>query len=137
MDTLKQIEDRLYGTDMALPAAGAVVLTSSGDWPVVTGRRNLQGAHRRRAVTRQGEMLHRDLYGGSLSSHIENVDNDVTRSLLKSNIETNALRDDRVGRVDVVVSNPQDVEPWKVLIDMVVTPRGGEQQVGNSFTLDV
>lgn len=100
MSAYEDIQAFRFGTDMVLPGPGTEVQpTASGDWPLTSGRPNLLAAQIRRATTTPGQLTHRPLYGGGLSSFVETLGNPATLAQMEVSIRQNALRDGRVGEV--------------------------------------
>lgn len=136
MPTAQELDEILYLRDGVLPV-GAVKPTSTGDWPTITGRPNLVGAHKRRAVVSQGELTHRPRYGGGLAQRVENIDSEAVRFLLMNTIRVNALRDPRVVSATVDVSTPDATVPGRVLVSLQLSTVGAELVTAPSFVVEV
>jgi len=89
--------DRL-GTDVELPEdpEGTLPKTPSGDLRLISGRPNLQGALRRRAVTNPGALVFRPDFGAGLALALEEPATPTTRSLIASRVRRQLLQDGRV-----------------------------------------
>lgn len=122
MPSYSEIAELRWGRDLVLPDIGAEVqVTPSGDWPTIAGRPNLHAAHRRRAVTAPGELVHRPDYGGGLPLFIEVENTDARRAQMAAVVRANALRDVRLedARADVTSTTPE-----QVLLELALRPRG-------------
>lgn len=118
----REIATDRWGTDLSLPIPDEEVTpTLTGDWPVVTGRDNLHAAHRRRAVTTPGELIHRPLYGGGMSLELEVMNSPANMSRLGARVKANALRDSRIEEAVVEISSPL---PFTTLLKLTIRPRG-------------
>lgn len=137
-DTILEIEARILGRDGVLPADRTTFqATSTGDWPSIAGRDNFREAHKRRAVTTPGELVHRPLYGGGLALNIEQLNTDTRKAIIKNAIRTNALRDARTGECLVKVTDDGDIS-GRVFVDLEVTPLRSTEFVERAgFTLEV
>jgi phage baseplate assembly protein W len=124
MSTYSEIAEARWGRDIVLPDCEAgVTPTATGDWPTVAGRANLHGAHRRRAVTTPGELLHRPEYGGGMMLWLEAPNSAGEQARLAASVRGNAFRDPRVEEVRVAVSTPEGRENQS-LIELTIRPRG-------------
>lgn len=122
MSTYAQIAELRWGRDLVLPPCDSEPqVTASGDWPTVGGRPNLHQAHRRRAVTAPGELLHRPLYGGGMMLWLERGNTPGERAALGASVRRNALRDRRLEDAVVAVTAPTDDQ---VLVELTLRPRG-------------
>lgn len=121
-----------YGRDLLLPDARGVKVTRSGDWPAISGVPNLLSAHRRRAATAAGQVVHRPEYGGGLLLYLEEPSDLTTRTRAANEVRANALRDRRVSEVGVT-SFIDDHD--RVVIELTLHPRGDEP-VTTSVTLE-
>lgn len=137
-ETVLQIEERLLLRDGVLPANRATFLaTSTGDWPSIAGRDNFVEAHKRRAVTTPGDLVHRPLYGGGLVLAIGRLDTDTQRALVRNSIRTNALRDPRTGEVVVSTSGDDNIANF-IYVDMELTPlRSSDLTARTGFVVEV
>lgn len=124
MPTYSEIAELRWGRDLALPDCDAgVQVTATGDWPTLAGRRNLHEAHRRRATTTPGELVHRPDYGGGMMLFLEAPNSLGEQARLAASVRQNALRDPRVEEVRAAVSTPADT-PTAVLLELTIRPRG-------------
>jgi len=125
------IQERHLLRDLVLPGVeDDVQVTTSGDWPSLAGRQNLHAAHRRRAVTTSGELVHQPDYGAGLLLFLEDLGSLTTRTQMTVDVRQNALRDDRLEEITVVAflgtaSDPDRVEA--VTIELDLRPRGEEE----------
>lgn len=125
VSSYSQIAEARWFRDVVLPAEGETVqVTPSGDWPTVAGRANLHDAHRRRAVTTPGEMVHRPQYGGGLVLGLERPNTEAMHAQLAASLRSNALRDPRLGDIEVDVN---ELDASRVLTELVLHPRGEPQ----------
>ena len=121
--TYSQITEARWGRDLVLIdcEAGGVSATATGDWPTVAGRSNLHEAHRRRAITSPGELLHRPEYGAGLVLSVGHVANTQRLIQAANALRTNAARDRRVA--DVRASVTLD-DTDRVIAELSIQPRG-------------
>lgn len=121
--TYSEIAEARWGRDLLLIdcEVGSVPPTATGDWPTIAGRENLHDAHRRRAVTSPGELVHRPEYGGGLVLSVGATSK--TGNLVRAavNLRTNAARDRRVA--DVRASVTLD-DADRVIAELSIQPRG-------------
>lgn len=118
-----QIAEARWGRDLVLIdcEVGDVPATATGDWPTIAGRENLHEAHRRRATTSPGELLHRPEYGGGMVLFLGVPSSPAELARLGAQLRINAARDRRVG--DVKVTAALDSER-RVIVDLAIQPRG-------------
>lgn len=121
--TYTELAEARWGRDLVLIdcEVGEVPATSTGDWPTIAGRANLHEAHRRRAVTAPGELLHRPEYGAGLVLAVGTVARTHHLIQAANALRTNAARDPRVGDVKATVAlDGSD----RVIADLAIQPRG-------------
>lgn len=137
-ETIQDIEERLLGRDGVLPTdRDTFQATSTGDWPSIAGSPNFREAHKRRAVTNPGELIHRPDYGGGLTLNVSALDTDTQRALIRNSIRNNALRDPRTGEVVVRVSE-DGVVAGRIFVDLEITPfRNVELTEQTGFVIEV
>lgn len=125
--------DRVFGRDLVLTWAETKVRpTITGDWPIISGRPNLQAAMIRRALTSRTTLVHRPEYGGDLQLQIEAPGSPARLAEAANRIRDNARLDPRVGNARAVASQTAIGE---ILVDLVISPKG--QQEPETFTLTV
>ncbi len=126
-----EIQERRLLRDLVLPGVEQdVQVTTSGDWPSLAGRPNLHAAHRRRAVTTSGELVHQPNYGAGLLLHLEELGSLTNRTQMTVDVRQNALRDPRLEEITVVAflgtaDDPGRVEAVTIQLDL--RPRGEEE----------
>lgn len=137
-ETVTEIEERLLLRDGVLPRDRTTfTATSTGDWPTIAGRDNFAEAHRRRAVTIPGDLVHRPLYGGGLVLAIGKLDTPTQQALIRNSIRTNALRDPRTGEC-LVATSEDPVVANQIFVDLELTPlRSPEFVERTGFTVEV
>jgi len=100
------------------------VVTSAGDWAVVTGREALRQSLMRRTITNPGEWPTLPDYGVGARQYVKARNTASVRAELESRIRSQYLRDPRVHSVDLVtVAQLADGSPG-IVISVLVTPRG-------------
>lgn len=135
MLTVTEIEEELLLRDGVLPL-DTVQPTSTGDWPTVAGRKNFVRALERRAVTRQGEMVFRPLYGGALVGKIGTRDSESIQAATANDVRINVFRDPRVTDARVEVHS-DDIVSGRVYVELVATPLGFDQPEATGFAIEV
>jgi phage baseplate assembly protein W len=134
---VSSLDDERYGRDLAVPLdPDAVVrVTPTGDLPSVSGLANFSAAMQARAITSQGELLHRPKYGAGLLDAVEGAGTPGARARLANALRRNLLADPRVDgggevRVSVVSGTPDDpTREGAITATVVATPRGLDQSV--------
>lgn len=134
-------DERRFGRDLNLPetADGTIEITTTGDLVDVTGRPNLSKAQRRRAITLQGTLVHRSLYGGGLPDDVEEAGSQASRSEMGNRIRRNALRDSRIDEASAKVTTGNTDDPLdgtSVTVKLSVRVRG-EDTEGASIVIEV
>lgn len=134
------IDELRFGRDLNLPesADDALALTVTGDVQSVAGRENLRKAVRCRAVTVQGELVHRPEYGGDLPLYVERASTPAGRAALANALRRGAFRDDRLKDVAVEVSTGTPADSTAedaVTIAMTITAR--TEDVAEQITFGV
>jgi phage baseplate assembly protein W len=131
-DTYSGLTEARWGRDLVLVdcEAGGVAASPTGDWPTIAGRPNLHAAHRRRAVTSPGEVLHRPEYGAGLVQRVGQVANTTRLVQAAGALRTNAARDPRIA--DVRASVTLD-DADRVIAELQLRPRG--EPDADSFTV--
>ena len=124
-------DERRFGRDLLLPesAESATRITPTGDLRTIAGRANLKQAHRLRAITLRGSLVHRNAYGGDLPRFVEEPNTTTTRSRISESLRRNALRDTRITDVSASVSlgTPQDPDnDFAATVRMSIQPRDEE-----------
>ena len=135
-------DERRFLRDIDLPqtAGEAYQTTTTGDLRDVTGFDNLAKAQRRRAITTQGAMAHRPLYGGSLGDEVEEAGTPAGRAEAANRIRRNGLRDPRVEDVlvRVTVGTPADpLDGSALTVQLSVKARGADEADAGTFEIEV
>ena len=134
MSEYQDLQTQRFKTDLVVPGVGREVQpTASGDWPLVTGRLNLLGAHRRRAVTVPGAMVHRPEYGGGLLLELERLASPANLARSTTTIRNNALRDGRISDASVT---GEVLPSGAVKMALEITPRGSETTETTEIVLE-
>ena len=119
LDTL-----RLF-TDVDAPIGGAIVVKTSGDAPMTSGRLNLANALKRRMATEPGALVHRPAYGCGLLSRLGTANSPGGRADLATLIRRNLLQDARLKDCAVEVALGDAAST--VVIGVTVTLRDDTQ----------
>jgi len=129
--TPAELDAERFFTDLAMPGDDGVLVTASGDWPIVSGRANLRSAVEQRAITMPGELVHRPQYGAGAAEFVETTSTPAKRAELVARLRENLLRDRRIGDVGARVA----VRDGQTEIELSIQPRGQSETESVGFTL--
>lgn len=133
------IDERRLGTDIHVPLDedDEVLVTTSGDLPVDTGRANLHEAIRRRVLTLPSAIVFRSAYGAGVASFVEAAGSPAKRAQLENQIRRNLLADVRLSDATVDAARGTTEDPSAAATTVTISIKVRKDSQAETLSLSI